>query len=174
MGQEPNIKIDAEDQPQVGLQPAAPSRWKADRPGDLTTPQQVPWGGPFGTPGPDTGYALKLAAGADFDLESGEDRGNVEKAIVLVMAARASRFGRAPTSEDLSIAMLILGLAGPEQVPDVTKVKLTRDRRYWAPRAAASSGSARSLVSLIPPEMLEASLEDVRHRLALGETPLAR
>ncbi len=174
MGQEPNINTDFEDQPQVELQPAAPAGWKADRPGDLTKPEEVPWGGPFGTPGPDTGYALKLAARADLDLELGEDRGKVERTMVHLMAARASGFGRAPTTEDLQFAMLLLGLAGSEQVPAATTVELTKDRRYWAPRVATSSAFARQLVALIPPAMFNAPLEDVRHQLALGETPLAR
>ena len=174
MGQEPNIDIEFEDRPREELQPAPPRRWQADRPGDLTSPDQVPWGGPFGTPGPDTGYALKLASGAGMELEPHEDRGNVERAMVHLMASRASRFGRAPTNEDLQFAMLLLGLAGPDEVPAAVASQLSKDRRYWAPRAARNSAVARQMVSRITPELLEASLEDVRHRLALGEIPLAR
>lgn len=174
MGQEPNIDIEFEDRPRKELQPAPPARWKADRPGDLTSPEQVPWGGPFGTPGPDTGYALKLAAAAKLELASGENRGDVEKAMVLLMGARASHFGRAPTNEDLQFVILLLGLAGPEQVPAAANAELTNDRRYWAPRAANSTAVARKLVAKVPLTTLEAGLEDVRHQLALGERPLAR
>ena len=174
MGQEPNIDIAFEDQPREELRPAVPRRWHADRPGDLKSPDQVPWGGPFGTPGPDTGYALKLASGADMKLEPGEDRGNVERAMVHLMAARASHFGRAPTNEDLKVAMLLLGLASPDQVPEATMRQLSRDRKYWAPRVVRSSAAARQMVARVPPGLLGVSLEDVRHRLALGEIPLGR
>ena len=174
MGQEPNIDIEFDDRPREELQPGPPARWQPDRPGDLTSPQQVPWGGAFGTPGPDTGYALKLAAGAELDLDHGENRGHVEAAMVLLMGSRASHFGRAPTNEDLQFAILVLGLAGPEQVPAAANIDLKKDRRYWAPRAANSTPVARRLVSQIPPALLDAQLEDVRHQLALGERPLAR
>ncbi len=173
MGQEPNIDIEFEDRPRRELQPAAPTRWKANRPGDLTSPDQVPWGGAFGTPGPDAGYALKLISDADFALEEGEVRSQVEAAMAQLMASRASHFGRAPTSEDLKFALLIFGLAGPDQVPETVNAQLGRDRRYWAPRVANSAAAGRRLVAMIPSSLLEAPLEDVRHQLALGETPLA-
>ena len=38
--------------------PRVPTPWKPGRPGELNGPQ--PWGDQLGTPGPDTGYALKL------------------------------------------------------------------------------------------------------------------
>jgi hypothetical protein len=171
MGQEPKIEILLEDRPIA--EPGPARRWTASRPGDLHTPAEVPWGAGFGTPGPDTGYALKLASQADIELEPDEDRHNVESVLILIMSARASLFGKAPSADDLAFALLLVGLdadVGP--VPAAGVTALTANRRYWAPRVAHGSAQARRLVSRLSPELLRLSVADLRHQLALGEVPL--
>jgi hypothetical protein len=170
MGQEPNIEISFEGLP--GAEPAPARRWTASRPGDLHTPGDVPWGAGFGTPGPDTGYALKLAGQAAFELEPGEDRHNVESVLVLIMSARASLFGKAPSTDDLSFALLLVGLGSEDPVPEAGITALAANRKYWAPRVSHGSAAARRLVSKLSPELLRMSVSDLRHRLALGEVPL--
>lgn len=173
MGQEPRIEIAAEDRPRAVPEPAPARRWSASRPGDIHAPDDVPWGGGFHTPGPDTGYAHKLVADADLQLDEGESRDNVESVLVLIMSARASLFGKAPSSDDLDFALIMTGLGGREGLPDAVLGQLVERRRYWAPRVANSKGQARAMVGRLEPDMLRLSVEDLRHRLALGEVVLA-
>jgi hypothetical protein len=132
MGQEPKLDITAADVPRAQAGPAPARRWTANRPGDLHSPAEVPWGGAFGNPGPDTGYALKLAAGAAYQLDEGESRRNVDAALAVIMSARASRTGKAPSADDLSYAQLLLGLDTREEVPDSVTRKLVEARKPLA------------------------------------------
>jgi len=69
----------------------------------------MPWGGSFGTPGPDIGFAIKIVRGRD--LPGGpKRRQDVEAAVIAVMAARASAVGRAPTGPDVDVAIDLLGI----------------------------------------------------------------
>jgi hypothetical protein len=173
MGQEPKIEIPLEDLPRATSGPAPARRWSASRPGDLHTPAEVPWGGAFGTPGPDTGYALKLASAASYELEEGESRHNVQSVLLLLMSARASRFGKGPSADDLAWSLMLLGLDRQEEIPQAAMARLAEDRQYWAPRVANSNAAARRLSAKLTPELLARSVVDLRHHLALGELPLA-
>jgi hypothetical protein len=173
MGQEPQFEIPLDDLPRATLGPAPARRWKASRPGDLHTPGDVPWGGAFGTPGPDTGYALKLASDASYELEAGESRTNVESVLLLIMGARASWFGKAPSSDDLAWSLMVLGLDRQEEIPQAVMARLTENRQYWAPQVANSKAAARRLSARFTPELFAWSLAELRHHLALGEVPLA-
>ena len=173
MGQEPKIEIAAEDRPRAVPEPAPARRWRASRPGDIHAPSDVPWGGGFHTPGPDTGYAHKLVADADIAIDEDESRSNIETILVLVMSARASLFGKAPSPDDLDYALVLAGLGGREGLPEAVIAQLAERRRYWAPRVANSKSQARALVGRLDQEMLRLSVEDLRHRLALGEVSLA-
>lgn len=172
MGQEPMIEISPGDLPRVEPEPAPARRWAPTRPGDLHTPSDVPWGSGFGTPGPDTGYALKLVGDADFEIGEDEDRHNVEHFLLLIMGARASLFGKAPSADDMQFALMLAGLDSGPEIPDAVMTRLIADRRYWAPRVAHSRSKASILVGLLSPALLRLSVEDLRHRLALGEVPL--
>lgn len=173
MGQEPKIEIPPEDLPRAVPEPAPARRWKPTRPGDLHRPEDVPWGGAFGTPGPDTGYALKLTSGAAFELGDSESRENVERLLLGIMGARASLFGKAPSADDLSFALLLLGLDDREEVPDSARSRLAASRRYWAPRVPHSQAADAEFGSMLTPALLSQSTADLRHRLSLGEVPLA-
>ncbi len=173
MGQEPRIEIADEDRPRAVPEPAQARRCSASRPGDLHAPSDVPWGGGFHTPGPDTGYAYKLAAGAEYAIDESENRGNVEAMLVLIMSARASLFGKAPSSDDLDYALVLAGLGGREGLPDSVLTQLADRRRYWAPRVVHNKSEARALVGRLDQDMLRLSVEELRHRLALGEVSLA-
>ena len=173
MGQEPTIEIPEADRPRSVPTPAPARRWAPSRPGDLHAPSEVPWGGPFGTPGPDTGYALKMAADAEYQLDEGERRHAVDAVLLLIMGARASLFGKAPSSDDLGFALMLLGLDAAKEIPESTTAALAAARRHWAPRVAHSTAAARALAAKLSPELLRLSPDELRHRLALGEVPLA-
>lgn len=109
MGQQPNIPLGIEDLPRPTPHPPAPRRWRPNRPGDLGAPGEVPSGDGFGTPGPDTGYALRLLRGRD--LPGGmEHRVDVTAAVAAVMGARAAALGRAPVAADAEAAIALLAL----------------------------------------------------------------
>ena len=122
MGQQPNVEIDPSDLPRPVPDTDPPRRWRPTRPGVIVSPDQMPWGGAFGTPGPDTGYGMKLVREADLP----ERTDGLESVLAALMAARASLFGRAPVIEDLEVAKLLAGL-GEGLPPDLA------DRRRVQP-----------------------------------------
>ncbi|HUG74078.1 MAG TPA: hypothetical protein VMM81_00185, partial [Acidimicrobiia bacterium] len=62
----------------------------------MTSPSEVPWGGAFGTTGPDAGYAKRLVASRKFEALAGETVADVRRAVMVLAAARAAWLGRAP------------------------------------------------------------------------------
>ncbi|MEX1208653.1 MAG: hypothetical protein WEE36_08665 [Acidimicrobiia bacterium] len=119
MGQQPNIPITVADLPRATAKPPAARRWRPDRPGDLVSPEQVPWGGAFGTPGPDTGYALRLLRRRAIEVPAGM-RDDVEAALMAIISARSSALGRAPVGPDIDLAIGLLDLpAGAEAVSGI-------------------------------------------------------
>lgn len=173
MGQQPNIELEISDLPRPKAAPAPARRWSPRRPGEMTTPQEVPWGGAFGTTGPDTGYALKLVRGRDLVLLAGEDRHNAEVAIAALVGARASHFGRAPIARDVDVAITILGLA-PSGLPSDLVTTMAKQRIKWFANLGHSPAKARELVASVPIENLAAPLEDLRARMAAGERLILR
>lgn len=113
------IPIEDETRPVSRLGPAAP--WRADRPAELfrTSParrsatESSPAG--RGAPGPDQGYALRLAERfADrLVLEAGERADDVLAAAVAVAMRRAALLGRAPVAPDLEVALGLFGYLAP-------------------------------------------------------------
>ena len=123
----------------------------------------MPWGGAFGTPGPDAGYALAILAHRDLDLLPGEDRHDVEAALTALMAARASRFGRAPVVGDAVVAEAILGFGSDDP----------SWRRRWTVNAAHDADLRRRLVASVRPDVWLVVPEEARGRVAAGETLVA-
>lgn len=127
MGQEPNISLGFEDLPRATPKPAAPRRWIPNRPAEVGSPSEMPWGGAFGTPGPDTGFALKIVRGRE--LPGGQARrADVEAAVVAVVTARASAVGRAPTAPDIDTAIDLLGLGSEEAIHALSGISRDRAR----------------------------------------------
>ena len=163
MGQQPNIDLEMADLPRPEHRPHAPRSWSAERPAELVSPSDVPWGGRFGTPGPDTGYALSLLAEREISTAGGESRGDAVAAISALMAARASHFGRAPVITDAVVAELMLGYH-----PDAPS-------GMAAARVAAITGlahhpeRARALLAGIDTDVLAAPVDEVRRRVSGGE-----
>ncbi|MBA2338424.1 MAG: hypothetical protein H0V96_11840 [Acidimicrobiia bacterium] len=173
MGQQPNIELEMADLPRPTSQPGAARRWSPDRPGDLAGPGDVPWGGVFGTIGPDTGYGLRLVRQRAIGLAGGEHLHNVEVGIAAVAAARASHFGRAPTPGDIDVAMTILGYL-PEGMPPVLIEGLAADRVGWMANLGHDDARTRQLVAAVPIENLAAPLDDLRNRMGRGERLILR
>lgn len=157
MGQQPNVEIDPSDLPRPTPETDPPRRWRPTRPGVIVSPDQMPWGGAFGTPGPDTGWALKLVRSADLP----ERTDGLELVLAALMAARASLLGRAPVPEDLEVAKILAGFGEglPEDFPE--------RRRRWIEATSHEPSPGRTAVSEVEPDLLELKPEQIKRRLRM-------
>ena len=152
MGQQPNVEVGPADRPRSVPEPGPARRWRANRPGDITSPEQMRWGGAFGTPGPDQGWAIKLVA--DGDLPGRTPL--LEKVVATLMGARASLYGRAPIMEDLETAKQLLGLG------EGSNPELEAQRIRWLEIAAHEKVPGKHALMEIDPELLKAKPAGVR------------
>jgi len=162
MAQQPNIELRITDLPRRTPGTGPERSWKPGRPGELTG-TGAPWGGAFGTPGPDAGFALKLVAARELVLAEHEHRADAEAVVAAVAAARASRRRRGPTKGDIDAAILILGYDAPTD--------------FGAIRAAVIGGAAhhhperiRHVIAGIPADVFDAPIDELRERAASGES----
>ncbi len=83
-----------------------PGPWTTSRPAELAVPL-VRRGQGVGTPGPDSGFALRLARRFEHELvlDEGESEHDVVLGAALVAAKRAALFGRAPSIYDVRLAL---------------------------------------------------------------------
>ena len=139
----------------------------------MTSPQEVPWGGAFGTTGPDTGYALRLSGQRDVVLAHGEHRANAEAAIAAVAGARASHFGRAPTAEDIDVALILFGYDDRELPADLV-ASLANDRVEWFANVGQNTAKLRGVVAAIPLTVLASKPGAVRAQMATGRRLIQR
>ena len=144
--------------PAERLPPARP--WRAQRPGDLKGPVH-PSGPGLGTPGPDQGYALKLAHQFAGRLQpaEGEHLDDAVAGCLGVALRRAALFGRAPVVWDLELAFTLWGYLGgapPELVEERVRLFKGVAHDYWAQRAIADR---------VPDGTLRLTPAQVRERL---------
>ena len=124
-----------------------PGSWTTSRPAELVTPS-VARGRDVGTPGPDSGFALRLARRFEHELQlgEGESEHDVLLGVALVAAKRAALFGRAPSIYDVRLALGLWGFLGdapPELRGDAARpvlLHLPRLRRPAAARRLRSRG----------------------------------
>lgn len=141
-----------------------PDEWTADRPADLEGPQ--PTGPLLGTPGPDQGYALKLARRFEdrIHLQDGEDLHDVVHGCVAVALKRASIFGRAPVIHDLDIAFTMWGYLDEQPAEELVVMRrplfagVSSPHHYWDQRA---------IVDRVPEEALRLPPKALKERYAL-------
>lgn len=97
--------------------PRIPDSWLADRPADFPRESQ-PSGPRLGNPGPDIGYAYKLAERfhAKLALTAGEHEHDAIAGCMQVAMKRAAMYGRAPVIFDLTLAFTLWGFLD-EQAP---------------------------------------------------------
>ncbi len=163
MGQEPNIELDHSDAPRAVGMPGAPRRWKPTRPGEISSPDEMRWGGAFGRPGPDTGWAIKLIRSSEWDRTSRSSES--EAVLATFVGARASLFGRAPTNNDVEVGLLLMGFR-PDEVPPAVVKRLVAERHQWLDKSAHEHNKGAAFVGSIDPALMAASPDRVRTRLA--------
>ena len=155
------VPVDFADMPRTKVKLPPPDSWKASRPGDLKGPP--PLGPKFGRPGPDQGYALKLAHDHFRDrleLSEGELADDAVAGCVTVGLKRAAMYGRAPVIHDLDLAFTLWGYLGgaPAELVGFRRSLFEGARNhYWEQRA---------IVDLVPESTLQLTPAQVRERLA--------
>ena len=173
MGQQPNIELEMSDLPRPVALTAPARRWRPDRPGDACGPGDVPHGVGFGTAGPDTGYALRLAATRELPVPQSEQIHNARAAVAAIAGARAAHFGRAPIMEDVDVGALLLGYDPQGVAPELLQ-DLAVDRPHLIANVGHSARRSLALVALVPAAVLRSSPKDIRARMAIGERLLGR
>ncbi len=163
MGQEPNIELTAGDVPRQTAEPGAPARWVNERPGAITSPGDQPWGGSFGRPGPDTGWALRLIGRAEWDRSHRPKE--IEAVLMAIVGARASHYGRAPVPQDVEVGLLLLGLRS-EGLGEATVESLVHRRERALDHAAHEHSKGSGLLDDISLDHLSATPAELRSLLA--------
>jgi hypothetical protein len=157
MGQQPNIGVSEQERPRRGLQPPPARRWHPDiKPGIPTSPDEVPHGGRFGQTTPDGGYALRLVNSADLP----DDDPDLRAVLAALTMARAGMRGRAPSGEDLDVALALCGYGfdAPSEVIE--------RRQRWLAAVPHESRPGHTAVGEIDRELVVLSPEEVRRALS--------
>ena len=160
------VPVPLAEQPRRSLALPPSRRWAADRPADLVGGQ--PSGPRFGSPGPDQGYALNLAArfGERVQVTKGEHVDDALAGAAAVALRRASMFGRAPVFHDLELALQLWGFLG--EAPD----DLVEYRRRHFPGAAHHYWDQRDIADLVPEATLRMTPAQVKTRMGDWRTLL--
>lgn len=126
---------------------AVPEIGRPPKPGLLRSVHRADGPG-AGTPAPDEGYALTVAARevAKLDFAQRHDREDVALGVGLVAAKRASLIGRGPTLGDVRVAMAHFGL--------VEGVTVTRELSAPFLGLAHSYAAQRRFVDAVAPSEL--------------------
>ena len=162
MGQQPNIELDGSDLPRPTAERAPERRWAQSRPGEITSPEEMPDRAAFGRPGPDAGWALRLLRSATYDRATAGPHG--EAVLRALVTARASHFGRAPTRADVDVALTLTGLKADGLEDEVVGV-LARHRDAWLAAAAHEWSKGTAAVEAVPLDVLTETPIHLRTRL---------
>lgn len=158
------VPITEADQVRPALQLEQPRAWRPDRPADLRFPAR-PGGPHLGSPGPDQGYALRLARRIEprLRLQPGESPDDAVVGVALIASRRAGLFGRAPTVHDVETACALWGFFDDDPPED-----LAGERRRAFSAVARDYLAQRALVDRVPEELLRLSAGQVPRAALLG------
>ncbi len=161
------VPITEADQVRPARQLKTPEAWSPDRPSELTLPRRVAGSG-FGNPGPDQGFALRLAHRMESRLEltPGESVEDAAVACALVGAKRAGAYGRAPSVYDVTFAFTLWGCLGG------APSELVAERVGAFKSAAHDYFVQRQVVDRVPETTLRLTPEQVAERLTDWSTLL--
>lgn len=126
-----------------------PASWVPDRPGDIDGFQ--PEGPRLGDPGPDQGYALRIAAQLrpKIQLQPGEHIDDAIRGCLGVALRRASIFSRAPVVHDLTIAFTIWGFYDANPPAELVRLRATM---FEGLRLVGHHYMEARMVADLPPE----------------------
>lgn len=156
------------DQVRRAYQLQVPSIWTTSRPSEIRGTRQ-PAGAYLGTPGPDQGFALKLARRFEdrLVLAEGEHTEDAIWGCTAVAMRRAALFGRAPVIFDLTMAFTLWGFL--EGAP----VDLVAVRGPLFRAASHDYLARRTIADCVPESTLRLTVDQVAEQLADWRTLLA-
>jgi len=158
MAQQPNIEIPLVHVPRKPLSSPAPRGWSTDdHPGVSDYPDARPFGGTFGTPAPDAGYAYRIIRHFEKALPDA-----LVDVLASLITARASLYGRAPIPEDLEVARFLCGMF--EQAPRELIIRRIR----WMKATRRESSKGRTAVSEVELALLAENPARVKLAVALS------
>jgi hypothetical protein len=162
MAVDPYVPVGPEDAPRQSLAIPPARGWRADRPGDIDPVVGVGCQGLlFGTPGPDSGYALTLAQRFRDRIKVVEPEtvGDAEALAAGLAMRRAALFGRAPVASDLEVAFTLFGWLGapPPELPEWRRFAVAGVEHDYARRL--------SLIDAVPEDLLRRRAEEDDARL---------
>lgn len=166
------VPVPPDDKPRVyHSAPWSEVGWVTERPSTVEGPW--PRGPRLGDPGPDPGYALKLAKRFTdrLVLADGEDRRDVTVGCVQVALKRSSLFGRGPVITDLEVAFTVWGFLADADPGLVALRKplfaaVSVPNHYMQRRDVAAAVPAATL-RLTPAEVNKLASTDWRGLLAI-------
>lgn len=136
-----------------------PKSWRPDRPAEIKGSRH-PTGRRLGTPGPDQGYALKLARQFEGRLKLGpaEHAEDAVAGCLSVALKRAALYGRAPVVHDLELAFTLWGFLDEEPAD------LVAFRTPLFQAAAHDYTRQRDIVDRVPDDTLRLKPAEVAAR----------
>lgn len=148
-----------------------PSIWTQSRPSELRS-TRAPTGKRFGTPGPDQGYALKLARRFDerVILDPGESTEDAIAGCTAVAMRRAARYGRAPVIHDLTFGFTLWGFLGdaPRDLVEA-RAPLFRSASHHYPAVRDIAAAVDEAALELTPEAVASRLGEWRQLLHLTD-----
>jgi hypothetical protein len=166
------VPIVEADQVRPAYRLQVPNIWTQSRPSELRGTSQPP-GRQLGSPGPDQGFALKLARRFvdRLELVPGESAEDAVAGCTAVAMRRCARFGRAPAVYDLTFAFTLWGFLGGAPA-DLIEARgplfRSASHHYTAQRAIADAVAEETL--RLTPEAVAERLDRWRELLVPGET----
>jgi hypothetical protein len=151
------VPITEADQVRPARHLQVPAAWTPGRPAELRTPAR-PIGPGMGTPGPDQGFALRLARrfAERLCLADGEASEDATVGCAVLASRRSGLFGRAPSIHDLTVAFTLWGFLS-DRAPDA----LVAGRRVAFRSAAHDYVVQRQLTDRVPDDALRRTPEEV-------------
>ena len=122
----------------------------ADRPAEIVGRQ--PLGPRLGDPGPDQGFALRLArqVRGRLVLTSAESEDDAIAGIVAIAMRRSAMFGRAPAIHDITVALTLWGYLSEAPADRIA----VRAQVFAAVASTHHYMERRAIVDAVPDEML--------------------
>jgi hypothetical protein len=160
------VPISEADQVRPARHLHVPGSWTTSRPAELRAPTAIR-GRNLGTPGPDAGFALRLARrfAHDLKLTEGESEHDVLVGTALIGARRAALFGRGPSIYDVELALALWG-----SLVDAPAALVAARRRAFA-SVSHDYVAQRALVDSIPEEDLGLTPAAAQGRALGGHIP---
>lgn len=154
------VPINEADQVRPSYRLRVPLVWTQSRPSEVRSTTQ-PRGRRMGSPGPDIGYALKLARllEDEVELQPGEHLHDAMAGITAVAMRRAAGFGRAPVLADLRTAAMLWGFL-PGAPADLIAFRVPVFRS-----ASHLYGVQRAICDRVRPETYRLTPDAVAERL---------